>query len=141
MQEAKEAGSGWPLALYFVVCPQMFDRLPPGEKRMAFQMEQTVSSRWFTPEYLATLENSLAALDYAQANIANLADYGIVYPHVFLVPIGGIAAYPQWLGGAAQADESCDVLFYGDANAPRRRRLLDAVTRRFKLRIVGNAFS
>lgn len=78
VQEAKEAGSGWPLALYFVVCPQMFDRLPPGEKRMAFQMEQTVSSRWFTPEYLATLENSLAALDYAQANIANLADYGIV---------------------------------------------------------------
>ena len=140
VQEAKEAGSGWPLALYFVVCPQMFDRLPPGEKRMAFQMEQTVSSRWFTPEYLATLENSLAALDYAQANIANLADYGIVYPHVFLVPIGGIAAYPQWLGGAAQADESCDVLFYGDANAPRRRRLLDAVARRFKLRIVGNAF-
>ena len=140
VQEAKEAGSGWPLALYFVVCPQMFDRLPPGEKRMAFQMEQTVSSRWFTPEYLATLENSLAALDYAQANIANLADYGIVYPHVFLVPIGGIVAYPQWLGGAAQADESCDVLFYGDANAPRRRRLLDAVGRRFKLRIVGNAF-
>ena len=140
VQEAKEAGSGWPLALYFVVCPQMFDRLPPGEKRMAFQMEQTVSSRWFTPEYLATLENSLAALDYAQANIANLADYGIVYPHIFLVPIGGIAAYPQWLGGAAQADESCDVLFYGDANAPRRRRLLDAVARRFKLRIVGNAF-
>ena len=140
VQEAKEVGSGWPLALYFVVCPQMFDRLPPGEKRMAFQMEQTVSSRWFTPEYLATLENSLAALDYAQANIANLADYGIVYPHVFLVPIGGIVAYPQWLGGAAQADESCDVLFYGDANAPRRRRLLDAVGRRFKLRIVGNAF-
>ena len=140
VQEAKEAGSGWPLALYFVVCPQMFDRLPPGEKRMAFQMEQTVSSRWFTPEYLATLENSLAALDYAQANIANLAGYGIVYPHIFLVPIGGIAAYPQWLGGAAQADESCDVLFYGDANAPRRRRLLDAVARRFKLRIVGNAF-
>ncbi|WP_288922872.1 class I SAM-dependent methyltransferase [uncultured Ottowia sp.] len=140
VQEAKEAGSGWPLALYFVVCPQMFDRLPPGEKRMTFQMEQTVSSRWFTPEYLATLENSLAALDYAQANIANLADYGIVYPHIFLVPIGGIVAYPQWLGGAAQADESCDVLFYGDANAPRRRRLLDAVARRFKLRIVGNAF-
>ena len=130
----------YPLDLYFVVCPQMFKRLPPGERRVAFQMEQTVSSRWFTPDYLAVLENSLAALDYAQTNLANLADYGIAYPHVFLLPIGGIANYAQWLGGPAQADESCEVLFYGDANAPRRKRLLKVIGQHFKLRVVGNAF-
>ena len=145
-QIVTESDSGdWPLDLYFVVCPQMFKHLPPGEKRVAFQMEQTVSSRWFTPDYLAVLENSLAALDYAQTNIANLADYGIVYPHVYLLPIGGMAGYAQWLSSTlgqppAEADETCDVLFYGDANAPRRRRLLAAIGQRFKLRVVGNAF-
>ncbi|MDO5290470.1 MAG: class I SAM-dependent methyltransferase [Pseudomonadota bacterium] len=145
-QIVAESDSGdWPLDLYFVVCPQMFKRLPPGEKRVAFQMEQTVSSRWFTPDYLGVLENSLAALDYAHTNIANLADYGIVYPHVYLLPIGGMAGYAQWLSSTlgqppAEADETCDVLFYGDANAPRRRRLLAAIGQRFKLRVVGNAF-
>ena len=136
-----ESADGYPLGLYFVVCPQMFKRLPPGEKRIAFQMEQTVSSRWFTPEYLAVLENSLAALDYAQTNIANLADYGIVYPHVYLTPIGGMAHYAHCLGTPpAEADETCDVLFYGDANAPRRRRLLSAIGARYRLRVVGNLF-
>lgn len=139
-QIVDESLSGYPLELYFVVCPQMFKRLPPGEKRIAFQMEQTVSSRWLTPDYLAVLEHSLAVLDYAQTNIVNLASHGIVYPHVFLTPIGGVRNYERQLGGAVEPDESCDVLFYGDANAPRRRRLLEAIGARFKLRVVGNSF-
>lgn len=140
-QLVPESSEGYPLDLYFVVCPQMFKHLPPGEKRVAFQMEQTVSSRWFTPDYLAVLENSLAALDYARTNIAGLAEYGIVYPHVYLTPIGGVANYGAWLGeGESDPDECCDVLFYGDANAPRRRRMLDAIGQRFRLRVVGNAF-
>ncbi|MDO4795979.1 MAG: class I SAM-dependent methyltransferase [Brachymonas sp.] len=140
-QLVQEGEGGYSLDLYFVVCPQMFKQLPPGEKRIAFQMEQSVSSRWFTPEYLSVLENSLAVLDYARTNISNLAGYGIAYPHVFYAPIGGIADYASW-GGAepVQADEACDVLFYGDVNVPRRRRLLEAIGRRFKLRVVGNAF-
>ena len=137
----QESSDGYPLQLYFVVCPQMFKHLPPGEKRIAFQMEQTVSSRWFKPDYLGVLENSLAALDYAQTNIANLADYGIVYPHVYLTPIGGIQGYGESLGQTSiEPDETCDVLFYGDANAPRRQHLLDAIAARFRLRIVRNSF-
>ena len=136
----EESDGAYPLDLYFVICPQMFQRLPPGEKRIAFQMEQTVSSRWFTPEYLSVLENSLAALDYSRTNIANLAEYGIVYPHVYFIPIGGIAGYEKGRFDDAIPDEACDVLFYGDANAPRRRQMLDAIGQRFKLRIIGNAF-
>ena len=140
-QIVQESQGDYPLDLYFVVCPQMFKRLPPGEKRIAFQMEQSVSSRWFTPDYLSMLENSLAVLDYARTNLANLAGYGIKYPNVFYAPIGGIADYVTWCGAEpVQADEECDVLFYGDVNVPRRRRLLDAIGRRFKLRVVGNAF-
>ncbi|WP_205690332.1 class I SAM-dependent methyltransferase [Comamonas serinivorans] len=135
----------YPLDLYVVVCPQMFKSLPPGEKRVAFQMEQTVSSRWFTPDYLAVLENSLAAIDYAQTNLANLAEFGIVYPHVYLVPIGGVQGYRTWLNAATPdvepaPDEVCDVLFYGDANAPRRKRLLAEIGKHHAVRVVGNAF-
>lgn len=140
-QIVKESSEGYPLGLYFVICPQMFKHLPPGEKRIAFQMEQTVSSRWFTPEYLALLENSLAAVDYAQTNISNLAEYGIIFPHIFLVPIGGVSNYSRWLAEEPiKVDETCDVLFYGDANTPRRHRLLEIIGARFRLRVVGNAF-
>ncbi len=141
VQMVTESSDGYPLDLYFVVCPQMFKHLPPGEKRIAFQMEQTVSSRWLTPAYLAVLENSLVALDYARTNIANLVEYDIVYPHVYLTPIGGIVDYRAWLGGTPiDADEHCEVLFYGDVHSPRRRRMLDAIADRFRLRVVGNAF-
>ena len=140
-----EASSGhYPLDLYFVVCPQMFKRLPPGEKRIAFQMEQSVSSRWFTPEYLRTLENSLAVLDYAQTNLQFLEGRGIAYPHTFLVPVGGFAGYGDYLRNnnlqPQGLDAPCDVLFYGDANAPRRQQLLAAIGERYQLRIVGNLF-
>ena len=129
---------------YFVVCPQMFKRLPPGEKRIAVQMEQSVSSRWFTPDYLSTLENSLAVIDYAQTNLQFLEGRGIAYPHTFLVPVGGFAGYGEYLRRNSLhpqgLDAPCDVLFYGDVNAPRRQQLLAAIGERYQLRIVGNLF-
>lgn len=138
--ELVDEAKHYALDLYFVVCPQMFKHLPPGDRRIAFQMEQSVSTRWFTSEYLAVLENSLAVLDYSQTNIRKLAEYGIVFPHVYFAPIGGIADYAGAEALHVAEDDVCDVLFYGDANAPRRRRLLDAIGRHFRLRVVGNAF-
>lgn len=132
------------LDAYFVVCPQMFKQLPPGEKRIAFQMEQSVSSRWFTPDYLSALENSIAVLDYAQTNLQFLEERGIAYPHTFLVPVGGFAGYGEYLRHnnlhTQGLDAPCDVLFYGDVNAPRRQQLLAAIGERYQLRIVGNLF-
>lgn len=132
------------LDVYFVVCPQMFKSLPPGEKLIAFQMEQSVSSRWFTPEYLQTLENSSAVLDYAQTNLQFLDKKGIRFPHTFLVPIGGITRYRDYLEHhqlhAQGTDAPCDVLFYGDVHAPRRQKLLTAISEQYQLRTVGNLF-
>ena len=134
----------FPLDTYVVICPQMFTHLPPGEKRIAFQMEQSVSSRWFTPEYLKLLENSLAVLDYAQTNLAFLEGKGIAYPHTYLVPIGGLSDYGGYLAAHGQqmpgCDEPCDVLFYGDVNAPRRKAMLQALRERFNLRVEGDLF-
>lgn len=136
---------GFVLDMYIVVCPQMFKQLPPGEKRIVFQMEQSVSPRWFTDEYLAILENSLSAWDYAPANLAFLETKGIRYPHTYLVPIGGVAAYSQLLQDCGEpalpdVEPSCDVLFYGDVNAPRRQEMLQVLQRHFSVRIEGNLF-
>lgn len=140
----KPPQGGFVLDAYFVLCPQMFSHLPPGEKRIAFQMEQSVSSRWFTPDYFKTLENSLVMLDYAQTNLRFLEQRGIAYPHTFWVPIGGLAGYRDYLRHhhlqAPGTDSPCDVLFYGDVNAPRRQQLLAAIGERYQLRTVGNLF-
>ena len=48
---------------YIVVCPQMFRRLPPMDRTFLFQMEQSVSSRWFTDAYLHTLQHARGVLE------------------------------------------------------------------------------
>ena len=124
--------------MYIVLCPQIFDRLPPGEKRIAFQLEQSVSERWFTEAYFTILENSLAVLDYAQTNISYLARHGIVYPHIYYLPIGASRTF-----GGVDASErmTTDVLFYGDAlSSPRRQLLLAALQQQFSVKVVNALF-
>jgi GR25 family glycosyltransferase involved in LPS biosynthesis len=124
--------------LYIVLCPQIFDRLPPGEKRIIFQLEQSVSSRWFTDEYFKILENSLAVLEYSLTNIAFLATKGVAYPHIHYLPIGASDTYgSQIIAG----EKKYDVLFYGDClSSPRRRRMLEAAKQHFNVHIVNELF-
>lgn len=100
----------------FVLCPQMFAAVPP--HYVAFQMEQSVSSRWFTPDYLARLAAARAVLDYSAGNIAFLRDRGLALDRLFHVPLDTDPTRP--LSGAARQG----VLFYGDPTSPRRRRML-----------------
>jgi SAM-dependent methyltransferase len=129
---------GFPHQMYIVVCPQMFKQLPPGERRIVYQMEQSVSSRWFTAEYFSTLEKSVAVLEYALVNVEFMAKHGIVYPHVYYLPVGADVAY-----AAADADveKEYDVLFYGDANSSvRRREMLATLAKHFKVRVCSEIF-
>ena len=123
---------------YLVICPQMFKKIPLGGKRIVFQMEQSVSSRWFTTTYVKTLNNSLAVLDYALVNIDFMARNGIVYPQVHYLPVGASANY----GHPVRASEkSCDVLFYGDSNrSPRRQEMISALKQHFNVRVVSEVF-
>ncbi|HRO15046.1 MAG TPA: hypothetical protein PLL33_08390, partial [Paracoccus sp. (in: a-proteobacteria)] len=100
----------------FVLCPQMFAAVPP--HYVAFQMEQSVSSRWFTPDYLARLAAARAVLDYSAGNIAFLRDRGLALDRLFHVPLDTDPNRP--LSGAARQG----ALFYGDPTSPRRRRML-----------------
>ena len=124
--------------LYLVICPQMFARLPPGEKRIVFQMEQSVHPRWFTPDYLNVLYNSLAVFDYSVHNIQFLIQQGLPADLLFHVPLSPVAHYPgaadasTWTG--SEASSTCDVLFYGDLKNKRRQAFLKVLGEHFDVR-------
>lgn len=126
---------------YFVIAPQTFKHLPPGERRIAFQVEQGVSDRWFDRRYLDILENSRATLDYSRFNLAYLAQRGIAYPHVYYAPAGGLPVYSSGRELTPRgANFRRRVLFYGDASSPRRKEYLAALGERFDLQILTNTF-
>ena len=144
-QIVQEDVENFDLDLYIVICPQMFSKLPPREKTITFQMEQTVSSRWFTDEYIEKLKNSLATFEYAENNFSFLEEKGIAYPHVYFLPIGGFEGYASYLNkekipASLENNKEYDVFFYGDVNAPRRQKILDEVKKHFNVRVEGNLF-
>lgn len=119
--------------LHIVICPQMFPVLPG--QYIAYQLEQSVSSRWFTDDYLARLENSLAIFDYSLKNIAFLQDKGLSYRQIYHLPVGFL---PRAL--ADSVPETVDVLFYGDINNDRRRAYVAELKKHFSVKIINNLF-
>ena len=124
--------------LYVVLCPQIYKKLPPGEKRIVYQLEQSVSSRWFSNKYFEILENSLGVLDYSLENIEYLASKGIAYPHVTYLPIGAINDYGK---NVLPSGRGTEVIFYGDSlSSPRRQKMLEALREHFSVDVVNNLF-
>ncbi|MFC0246055.1 hypothetical protein ACFOLL_15805 [Falsochrobactrum ovis] len=124
--------------IYIVLCAQMFDRLPPNERRILFQLEQSVSSRWFSKKYISDLENSLAIFDYSLTNIEFLQNKGIRYPHVHYIPIGLSSSN---ISVNNPAEKEYDFLFYGDSNSsPRRRHFLSKLQEKFSVVVYNNLF-
>lgn len=122
---------------YIVLCAQMFEQLPPGDRRICYQLEQSVSSRWFTREYFSILENSMAVLEYSLNNVEFLAKNGIVYPHLFYMPIGA----RENGDSLSTIEKEYDLLFYGDyKSSNRRRRFLERIDSRYKLKLVDDLF-
>lgn len=121
---------------YIVICPQMYSRLPP--QFAAFQMEQSVTSRWFTPKYFEILRSAEVTFDYAIENLEFLSNAGVPTWQLFYVPIS-----PRLLPASSpteQASPRYDFAFYGDPSAPRRRELLDVLGRHFKVVILSEVF-
>lgn len=128
--------NGFVKGLHFVICPQMFNQLP--ESYISFQLEQSVSSRWFTDDYINKLENSYAILDYSLKNIDFLQKKGLHYQQMYFMPIGYNKNYEtDYLN---HQDEEYDVLFYGDVNNERRKKYLEELNKRFKVKVVSEVF-
>lgn len=122
---------------HFVVCPQMFTELP--ELYVAFQMEQTVSSRWLTPEYLRVLEGSFAVFDYSLNNLAYFSEHGVSQKQLSYMPISWLPDYYTDVSGCKLKKEY-DVLFYGDANNERRRQFIARIEEKYKVKLIDNLF-
>jgi hypothetical protein len=129
--------------VHIVICPQMFPRLP--KAMVAFQMEQSISDRWFTKRYLRILSNALAILDYSKVNVAYLIERGIPYQNIYYLPVRVIPDYITYLRTQGIELSPCtekkyEVLFYGDPNCERRRKILDELDKHFQLEIVSDLF-
>ena len=123
---------------YVAICPQTFERLPPYEKLVSFQMEQSISLRWFNKRYLDILKDSLAILEYATHNFSFLKNKGLAYPHVNYLPIGGEHRYDET---SSPTEKTCDVLFYGDnLSSPRRQRMISALRTKFDVHVKNDTF-
>ena len=123
---------------HFVICPQMFAQLP--ELYVAFQMEQTVSSRWLTESYLNQLNHAFAVFDYSQVNLGYFTSNGLSYRQMYLMPVGFHPEYAARYGGGAAADKEYDVLFYGDANNQRRREFIARIEQKYRVKVISNLF-
>lgn len=121
---------------HFVICPQMFEQLP--NLYVAFQMEQSVSSRWLTKEYLRTLENSFAIFDYSITNIKKLTDMGLSPRQFFYLPVGPLLGYKQDVESNIECEY--DVIFYGDINNARRQAFLGALEKVCRVKVIGDLF-
>lgn len=119
---------------HFVICPQMFKRLP--DLYIAVQMEQSVSSRWFNRKYLEILEHSFAVLDYSLLNIEFLQKKGLSMKQLYYMPIdflpGEVAKEPE--------EKLYDVLFYGDVNNERRKRFIAEIEKHYQVKVINNLF-
>ena len=129
-----EPEAGFDDVPHFVICPQMFERLP--DMYVAFQMEQSVSSRWFTADYLRILENSFAILDYSTHNIRYLNESGLSLKQINYVPVGHVRGYAP----VTPVEEDSDVVFYGDVTNERWQEFLRALGARFKVKAISNIF-
>lgn len=116
----------------------MFPILPPGEKRIVFQMEQSISSRWFTEEYIKILEESLIVLDYNLTNIEFLKPKNIQYPHVYYLPIGGLQNVKF---NSQRIEKKFEILFFGDSlSSQRRQEMLKALNEKYNVEIITDLF-
>lgn len=134
LSEPKKGYSG---QLHIVICPQMFAKLP--EKYIAFQMEQSISSRWFTDDYFNRLKNAKFVFDYAMPNLQFLQDNGIPFKQLFYVPVG-LLENSQEKQPESHSNFEYDIAFYGDANCERRQFFLKKLQEKFSVKIISEVF-
>ena len=121
--------------LHIIICPQMFSAYP--DKYISFQMEQTVSSRWLTSQYLDTLEHSVAVLDYSTVNIQYFRSNVEWGKMLYYLPLDYCR---ELASGASGGDYKYDVTFYGDIQNIRRKAILDELSKDFRVHIVSEVF-
>jgi glycosyltransferase involved in cell wall biosynthesis len=128
--------------IYFVVCAQVFNKLPPRDKRIIYQMEQSVTLRWFNQEYIDVLYNSVAVFDYSLVNVEYMRSLKSPLENLYHVPIQALNRDLDWLciDGKLVPSENFDVIFYGDIKNLRRQKFFKALSGNFNLKLITNLY-
>lgn len=129
----KKPNNGFSKQWHIVICAQIFDLLP--ENYIAFQMEQSISSRWFTEEYFARLKNARFVFDYSTVNLQFLQENGIEFNKLFYLPIDFLQKKQN-----ENKELEYDVVFYGDPSSTRRQNFLTKLQEKFKVKVVSEIF-
>lgn len=121
---------------YIMVCPQNFKRFPA--VYIAFQMEQTINSRWLTEEYMDILHNAYAVFDYSLENIKYFNKDPLLASKMYYLPVD--VCEDMMDDGYASEEKEYDVLFYGAPFVEHRQRYLKPIGEEFNLRIICEQF-
>lgn len=121
---------------YILICANILTQLPPCY--ICYQMEQTINSRWLTDKYIGTLENAQAVLDYSRVNTEFFNKYDEIKKKLYYVPMGVNSNDMQSRG--ALDGQDIDVLFYGDINCDRRKKIIAELDKSFNIHVESNLF-
>jgi hypothetical protein len=119
-------GTGRP-DLEIVLSPAFFNFPFTRSPRIVFQLEQTTSNRWFTPEYINYMNNSLAVFEYSHFNLDRLREFGVDPQKIYLVPLGGSTRVFKQSMRLRSKETRTDkkIVAYGDfSGSPRRARFV-----------------
>ncbi|ULJ65327.1 glycosyltransferase family protein [Wielerella bovis] len=121
---------------HIVICPQIFRKLP--KHYLAFQMEQSVSNRWFTYNYFNRLKHAKFIFDCAIPNLQFLQDNGIPFQKLFYLPVGLLENTERQPENTSSY--KYDIAFYGDADCERRQYFLQKLQEKFSVKIISKVF-
>lgn len=109
--------------LEIILAPAFFRFPLTRAPRIVFQLEQTMSNRWFTSEYVKYMNDSLAVFEYSQFNVERLIKYGVDSQKIYYVPLGGSPkVFSQSLNSTARAfHRDKKIIAYGWFTGSTRR--------------------
>lgn len=119
--------------LYLIISPNYFDKLP--KNYFAFNVEQSISNRWFTQDYFAKLTCSYGILDYSLKNIDFLKKNNINKERIFYAKLSPLPCINFNIENKIQ-----DILFYGDTSCKRRKEILNKLKNKYNIKVVDNSF-
>ncbi len=120
---------------YIIICPQFLKEFP--RLYTVVQMEQTVSTRWMTPEYLNILRNAYAVFDYSMVNINYFSKDPSIASKLYYLPID-VSRKP--IAEVYNGEKEYDVLFYGSPYIERREKMLNRLKEKYNVKIICDKF-
>lgn len=131
----RRSKTGFDHTLHIVVCPQIFKDLP--KNYIAFQVEQSIHQRWFTPEYFHLLNKAKFIFDYSETNIKFLQNHISNPTKIHYLPLSHLKGFGSEI---SDSSKKYSVLFYGDASNHRRKKFLDEIKKHHDVTIVHGLY-